>query len=230
MPPPAMDTMVLESSHGSQPADAPPPPSIFLCAGELYMGQGARCLIRKIYDHRMSRRLQQLLEDEHERCDHLTSWLCPKVKKALYVHWETDEGFRHRHLTNRANRASTRSSKYTGGTATFIKTKARLSNSLDRDATLVETFKYTQENKTRFVDQWSIDYYVQELTWSQHEQAQELNKTWERYQEILTRITDTDELKLEWREQQMAVYQTQMRAAAGGTQTSLLHEHHLMVF
>ncbi|RYR43474.1 hypothetical protein Ahy_A08g039882 [Arachis hypogaea] len=45
--------------------------------------------------------------------------------KALFVHWETDEGFRHRCLTNRAKRASTRSSKYTGGSVTFMKMKAR---------------------------------------------------------------------------------------------------------
>ncbi|RYR26188.1 hypothetical protein Ahy_B02g060361 [Arachis hypogaea] len=53
-------------------------------------------------------------------------------------------------------RASERSSKYTGGSTTFTKTKARLSKLLDYEATLVETFKYThmlKENKARFVDQ-----------------------------------------------------------------------------
>ncbi|RYR46611.1 hypothetical protein Ahy_A07g032357 [Arachis hypogaea] len=109
-------------------------------------------LIGKIYDHRMGRQLQQMLEDLH-----------PKIKKALYVHWKTDEGFRYRRLTNRANRVSARSSKYTGSSVTFIKTKARLSKSLDRDPTLAETFKYTQtlkENKERFVDQRSANHYV----------------------------------------------------------------------
>ncbi|RYR15647.1 hypothetical protein Ahy_B04g072536 [Arachis hypogaea] len=81
----------------------------------------------------------------------------------MYVQWKTNEGFRHRRLTNRANRASAKSSKYTGGLATFMKTKARLLKSLDRDATLAETFKYThalkenKENKERFSDQREED-------------------------------------------------------------------------
>ncbi|RYR05173.1 hypothetical protein Ahy_B06g085046 [Arachis hypogaea] len=73
--------------------------------------------------------------------------------RAQFVHWETNEGFRHRRLTNRPNRVSARSSKYTGGSATFMKTKARLSKSLNHEATLVETFKYThtlKENKETF--------------------------------------------------------------------------------
>ncbi|QHO11726.1 uncharacterized protein DS421_15g500680 [Arachis hypogaea] len=62
----------------------------------------------------------------------------------------------HQRLTNRANMVSARSSKYTGGSATFMKTNARLSKLLDREATLAETFKYThtlKENKARFTDQ-----------------------------------------------------------------------------
>ncbi|RYR15738.1 hypothetical protein Ahy_B04g072665 [Arachis hypogaea] len=90
-----------------------------------------------------------MLEDVREHCDHITIWLRPDIKKALYV-WETDEGFKHRRLTNRANRASTMASKYTGGSATFMKKKAKLSKSLDHEATMVKTFKYThtlKENK-----------------------------------------------------------------------------------
>ncbi|RYR09752.1 hypothetical protein Ahy_B05g078157 [Arachis hypogaea] len=222
-PPPATNTAVLESSHGSQLADAPPPPPIVRMTiwpdGETAFAPNKngytqemtnvielmydhpwpsykkiptetreRCffvklnfiwdkendtLIKKIYNHRMGRQLQ----DVHERRDHLTSWLCWKIKKAL-----------HQRLTNRANRTSTRSSKYTGGSAIFMKTKVRLSKSLDRDATLAETFKYThtlKENKERFADQNCI--------------AQKLNKTRESYQKILTRVTDMDELRLEWR-------------------------------
>ncbi|RYR24830.1 hypothetical protein Ahy_B02g058374 [Arachis hypogaea] len=100
--------------------------------------------IRKIFDHRMSRRLLQMLDD---------AWLRPDIKKALFVYWETDEGFRHRRLTNRANRASFRSSKYTGNSAAIIKAMARLSKLLDSEATLAETFKYThtlKENKETF--------------------------------------------------------------------------------
>ncbi|RYR27181.1 hypothetical protein Ahy_B02g061518 [Arachis hypogaea] len=69
---------------------------------------------------------------------------------------------RHSNLTKRANRVSTRSSKYTGDSATFMKTKARLSKSLDREATLAEKFKNThtlKENKARFADQQSQDHY-----------------------------------------------------------------------
>ncbi|RYQ98520.1 hypothetical protein Ahy_B07g086252 [Arachis hypogaea] len=78
--------------------------------------------------------------------------------KKIYNHWvaNTYEGFKRHRLTNRANRASPRSSKYTGGSATFIKMKHRLS--LDRKAILVETFKYThtmKANKEKFVDEWS---------------------------------------------------------------------------
>ncbi|RYR47722.1 hypothetical protein Ahy_A07g033678 [Arachis hypogaea] len=85
-----------------------------------------------------------------------------EVKKGLFTHWENDAGFSHRRLTNRANRALERSSKYTGDSMAFMKTKARLSKSLDRDVTLAETFKYVhtlKENKARFVDQQSKDHY-----------------------------------------------------------------------
>ncbi|RYR19569.1 hypothetical protein Ahy_B03g064387 [Arachis hypogaea] len=84
------------------------------------------------------------------------------VRDALLVHWETDEGFRHQCLTNRANRTSARSSKYTDGSATFMKTKVILSKSLDHEAILAETFKYThtlKENKERFAYQRSQDHY-----------------------------------------------------------------------
>ncbi|RYR57063.1 hypothetical protein Ahy_A05g022812 [Arachis hypogaea] len=80
----------------------------------------------------------------------------------MYIHWETDEGFRHQCLTNRANRTLARSSKYTDGSATIMKTKARLSKSLDHNATLAETFKYThtlKESKERFANQRSVDHY-----------------------------------------------------------------------
>ncbi|RYR62185.1 hypothetical protein Ahy_A04g019579 [Arachis hypogaea] len=109
-------------------------------------------MIWKIFDYRMVRRLQQMLEDIREHHDHLTIWLCSDIKKALYV-WESDEGFKHRRLTNRVNRASARSSKYTGGSATFMKKKAKLSKSLDYEATMAETFKYThtlKENKESY--------------------------------------------------------------------------------
>ncbi|QHO54085.1 uncharacterized protein DS421_2g53570 [Arachis hypogaea] len=76
---------------------------------------------------------------------------------------------------------------------------------------------------------------VQELQRSLQQQAQEFNNYRERYQKILTCVTSTDELKLEWRElldwmqrmeAQIEVYKAQMRAAgidlAGGIRTSPL--------
>ncbi|RYR74523.1 hypothetical protein Ahy_A02g009261 [Arachis hypogaea] len=87
-------------------------------------------MIRKIFDHWMVRRLQQILEDVCQRRDHLTIWLHPDIKKALYVHWETGEGFKRHRLKSRANRTLVRSSKYTSGLVTFMKTKARLVSNL----------------------------------------------------------------------------------------------------
>ncbi|RYR28361.1 hypothetical protein Ahy_B01g052470 [Arachis hypogaea] len=101
----------------------------------------------------MGWRLQQMLNDVRHGWDQRTRWIQPEVKKGPFAHWENDAGFRHRRLTNRANKASERSSKYTGDSASFIKTKARLLKLLNRKATLVETFKYIhtlKENKARF--------------------------------------------------------------------------------
>ncbi|XP_052112992.1 uncharacterized protein LOC107471982 isoform X2 [Arachis duranensis] len=84
-------------------------------------------IIRKIFDHRMVRRLQQMLEDVCERRDHLTiGSIFSNIKKAMYIHWETNEEFKRRYLMNRANRASSKSSNYTCGLATFMKTKVKL--------------------------------------------------------------------------------------------------------
>ncbi|RYR26023.1 hypothetical protein Ahy_B02g060131 [Arachis hypogaea] len=63
-------------------------------------------MIKNIFNHQMARRLQQMMEDVRERRDHLTIWSCLDIKKALYIHWETDEEFRHHSLSNRANKAS----------------------------------------------------------------------------------------------------------------------------
>ncbi|RYQ87219.1 hypothetical protein Ahy_B09g094695 [Arachis hypogaea] len=89
-------------------------------------------MIKKIYDHRVAKRFQQMMTDRH----------C---------------------LKNVANRASPRSSKYTDGSATFMKSKSRLSKSLDRETKLAETFKYTytlKANKERFADEQSTAHYV----------------------------------------------------------------------
>ncbi|RYR23506.1 hypothetical protein Ahy_B03g068717 [Arachis hypogaea] len=100
-----------------------------------------------------------MLKDVHEHRDQLAIWLRPDIKKELYVHLE---GFKHCRLTNRANRASPRSSKYIGGSAIFMKTKARLYKSLDREVTMTEIFKYThtlKKNKERFANQRVADHY-----------------------------------------------------------------------
>ncbi|RYR62418.1 hypothetical protein Ahy_A04g019978 [Arachis hypogaea] len=98
----------------------------------------------------LARRLQQMMEDIRERHDHLTIWLRQDIKKTIYIHWDTDEGLRHHRLMNIANRVSVRSSKYTAGSTTFMKTKAKLAY---RDATMTETFNYIHtlnENSERF--------------------------------------------------------------------------------
>ncbi|QHO20909.1 uncharacterized protein DS421_11g342040 [Arachis hypogaea] len=86
-------------------------------------------MIRKIYDHRITRRLQQMMQDVREGHDHLTMWICQDIKRAFDNHFSTDEEFRHRRLMNRANMASSKSSKYTGRSVTFMKTKSRMSKS-----------------------------------------------------------------------------------------------------
>ncbi|RYQ85886.1 hypothetical protein Ahy_B10g105511 [Arachis hypogaea] len=196
-------------------------------------------IIRKIFDHRIARQFQQMLED-------------------------TDEGFKRRRLTNRANRALARSSKYTSGSATFMKTKAKLS--IDCEAMMAETFithrpwiiileAVTQQSqRTRDDDNnstasvvdpdriWCEDasepykncmyrlgsFFIDNLrtstlrqstsatirpinlkdnvdlrekvlilTRSLHHQAHQLYEPGERYQAILSLMTDTDDLRLE---------------------------------
>ncbi|RYR04926.1 hypothetical protein Ahy_B06g084736 [Arachis hypogaea] len=91
----------------------------------------------------MARRLKQMMEDVRARHDHHTIWLCSDLKKTLCVHWEIDEGFKRRYLTNRANRTSAKSSKYTSG----------------HDVKMAETFKYTDTLKKRFAYQRFADHY-----------------------------------------------------------------------
>ncbi|RYR78565.1 hypothetical protein Ahy_A01g003390 [Arachis hypogaea] len=114
-----------------------------------------------------------LTDDERQSSgrNHLMTWIHPSIKKEPEAHFRNDEGFKHRRLTNVANRASPRPSKCTSGSATFMKMKSRclLSKSLNCEAILVETFKYThtlKANKKRFADEWSgahYEDYVQRL-------------------------------------------------------------------
>ncbi|RYQ96696.1 hypothetical protein Ahy_B08g092537 [Arachis hypogaea] len=90
---------------------------------------------------------------------HLTLWIRPGIKKELEAYFNNDEGFTRRCLTNVANRASPRSSKYTGGSATFMKTKSRITPS-----SIPHTLK---ANKERFTNEQSAAHY--EL----HQQAEQ---------------------------------------------------------
>ncbi|QHN87192.1 uncharacterized protein DS421_16g552910 [Arachis hypogaea] len=114
------------------------------------------------YDHRAAKYFQQTMSDVRQGKDHLTSWICPNIKSELKAHFRDNEGFKYRRLMNIANKASPRSSRYTGGSTTFMKTKTRLSKSLDPEATLAETFKYIhtlKANKEKFTDeQLTADY------------------------------------------------------------------------
>ncbi|RYR09859.1 hypothetical protein Ahy_B05g078287 [Arachis hypogaea] len=79
-----------------------------------------------------------MMEDVHEQRDQLTIWLRPDLKKGLYIHSKIDEGFKHRRLMNRANKASAKSSKYIGGSTTFMKTKAKLTKDDDDNSSTAE--------------------------------------------------------------------------------------------
>ncbi|RYR54349.1 hypothetical protein Ahy_A06g029603 [Arachis hypogaea] len=139
-------------------------------------------IIRKIFDHRMASQLQQIMQDVCERYDHLTICLRLDIKKALY-----------RRLTNRANKASSKSSKYTGWSTIFMKTKTELSKSLNYDATIAETFKYThtlKENKNIYSSA-----------------AQQLQQSEERYNEILAHVSNIDSLRLELRQELKRIQQ-----------------------
>ncbi|RYR64155.1 hypothetical protein Ahy_A03g010286 [Arachis hypogaea] len=81
-----------------------------------------------------------MMQDVCQGHDHLMIWLRLDIKKELDIYFSTDKGFKRRHLTNRTNRALSRSSKYTGGSATFMNTRSRLSKSWECEATLAETF------------------------------------------------------------------------------------------
>ncbi|RYR44070.1 hypothetical protein Ahy_A08g040442 [Arachis hypogaea] len=100
-------------------------------------------MIRKIFGHWMARRLQRMM------CNHFIIWLHTNIKKTLYVHWETDEGFRYCRLTSIANRASASSLKYTGRSATFMKIKARLESYTQRLEAATQQSQHTGEDSNK---------------------------------------------------------------------------------
>ncbi|MED6141079.1 hypothetical protein PIB30_099792 [Stylosanthes scabra] len=100
------------------------------------------------------------MEDVRDRKEHLTQWCRPELKKALYHYWETDAKYLHRQATNKRNRASERCVIYTGGSATPVQTKAKMTKSLDRLVSMAEVFKQThtlKANKEQFADKRSAD-------------------------------------------------------------------------
>ncbi|RYR24320.1 hypothetical protein Ahy_B02g057818 [Arachis hypogaea] len=161
---PAMEHAVGDSSSAPE-QDAPPPPfaqTNNACTQEnselkFIWNAEHNLMIKKIYDHRAAKLLRQMMSD-----------VVRAIKKELEAYFGNDEGFKRRCLTNAANRVSPGSSKYTGGSVTFMKTKSILSKSLDRKATLTKTFKYTQTlkaNKERFVDKRFAAHYITRIGW-----------------------------------------------------------------
>ncbi|RYR67781.1 hypothetical protein Ahy_A03g014212 [Arachis hypogaea] len=193
-----------------------------------------------------------MLEDVHEHHDHLTIWLCLDIKKLLYVHWETDEGFKRRYLTNRANKTSARSLKYTGESATFMKTKTKLrleavtqqsqcigddGNNFAASVVWREAASESYKNRmyelrsffshnlcTSTLTQKSASTTSQPVDPEDDVNLRE-QESKERYQEILSCMTDTNDFRLEWRwelewlqwmERHMMPYEDQMRTGSRG--------------
>ncbi|MED6213663.1 hypothetical protein PIB30_095453, partial [Stylosanthes scabra] len=116
--------------------------------------------VKAIFNTRASKRLSGMMEDVRDRKEHLTQWCRPELKKALYHYWETDEKYLHRQATNKRNRASERCVIYTGGSATPMQTKAKMTKSLYRPMSIAEVFKQThtlKANKEQFTDKRSSD-------------------------------------------------------------------------
>ncbi|RYR43840.1 hypothetical protein Ahy_A08g040237 [Arachis hypogaea] len=128
MLPQATNTVVSESSHKSEPADFPLPPPIIRCTlygtMSMMLPSGRYTTIEWVGGCNRCRRMLLGAGPPHD--------LTPSENQE----GSTDEGFRQRRLTNRANKISAKSSKYTGDSATFMKTKTKLSKSLNRDVTL----------------------------------------------------------------------------------------------
>ncbi|RYQ94842.1 hypothetical protein Ahy_B08g089794 [Arachis hypogaea] len=195
-------------------------------------------MISKIYHHRTAKRFQQMMSDVCKGRNHLRSWIRLAIKKKLETYFTLDEGFKYRRLKNVANRALLKSSKYTGGSATFMKMKSRLSKSLDREATLAEIFKYThtlKANKEKFTDERSAAYYENytqrlEITAQQSQLPSGNNEagseTSVRYNDLLACVGGVVAISLDLTEklehhnrlqEQMEEYNQQIHAGGSGT-------------
>ncbi|MED6177328.1 hypothetical protein PIB30_097178 [Stylosanthes scabra] len=113
-------------------------------------------LVKAIFNTRASNRFSGIMEDVRDRKEYLTQWCRPKLKKALYHYWETDEKYLHRQATNKRNRAFERCVIYTGGSATPMQTKAKMTKSLDRPVSMAEVFKQTHTLKDDFTNNTTV--------------------------------------------------------------------------
>ncbi|MED6178695.1 hypothetical protein PIB30_110053, partial [Stylosanthes scabra] len=93
-----------------------------------YFEQGSNpILIRKTFDYRMGRILQQMLRKVRLGNEESTGWMSPALKREVRNKFATDEGFQRRSATNKVNRASAKGgSLHCGGSATIPSTQERM--------------------------------------------------------------------------------------------------------
>ncbi|MED6175164.1 hypothetical protein PIB30_075774 [Stylosanthes scabra] len=105
-----------------------------------YFEQGANpIVIKKTFDYRMGRILQQMLR-----------------KREVRNKFATDEGFERRSATNKVNWASAKGgSLHCGGSAAIPSTQERMSKELNREPTIAEVFKQTHTKK-RNKEEWDV--------------------------------------------------------------------------
>ncbi|MED6114830.1 hypothetical protein PIB30_084233, partial [Stylosanthes scabra] len=125
-----------------------------------YFEQGSNpILIRKTFDYRMGRILQQMLRKVRLGNEESTGWMSPTLKREVRNKFATDEGFQRRSATNKVNRASAEGgSLHCGGSATIPSTQERMEKEINREPTIAEVFKQThtrKRNKEEWVDERS---------------------------------------------------------------------------
>ncbi|MED6212287.1 hypothetical protein PIB30_081827 [Stylosanthes scabra] len=125
-------------------------------------------LVRKTFDYRMGRIVQQMLRKVRLGNEESTGWITPALKREVQNKFATDEGFQRCSATNKVNQASAKGgSLHCGGSATIPSTQERME--LNREPTLAEVFKQThtrKTNKEKWVDDRSArlnDVFITEL-------------------------------------------------------------------
>ncbi|MED6151928.1 hypothetical protein PIB30_087023 [Stylosanthes scabra] len=90
--------------------------------------------MKRAFDYRMGRRLSQMLKEVREEKKEVTQWCRPQLKRSLRQYWGNDQAFKHRLVTNKANRASSKvASLYCGGSVTIRSTKQKMEKELKRE-------------------------------------------------------------------------------------------------